>query len=115
MQKYCLEKILNYRTRNGEVVYEIKFRQFFLFSSYLFYIEYFVKLSGYSSEMNTSEPENHLNQSLLASVRESREQISEENVKIECSSKLEKAQPALDDTYCYGFDRGLEAEKVLGK
>lgn len=66
--------------------------------------------------MNTWEPEEHLDASLIAVIRKHKEEVSNKETNVACPSTTQKLQTnSSDDTYCYGFDRGLEAEKILGK
>lgn len=84
-----------------------------------------IKWRDFSSKHNSWEPEEHLNANLVASIKKLTENTSEEEHSME--KKLDMESPGASEeiqtqtdlsgntTYRYGYDRGLEAEKILGK
>lgn len=106
-------------------------------------MEYLIKWCGYSSEFNSWEPRENLSETLIAALRkldeestdqsgsdqdisvpleESHEELLEAKHKEQLEEPdeelLEELQTSNDDnddkTYRYGFERGLEPEKILG-
>jgi len=103
-EEFSVEKVLDRRVRNGKV-------------------EYFLKWKGYTSDDNTWEPEENLDCPDLISefedARKKREQIKKEDRKRKASTPAEDKKPAKkkqsdEDKKPQGFDRGLEAERIIG-
>ncbi|KAB7493857.1 Chromobox-like protein 3, partial [Armadillidium nasatum] len=105
-EEYSVEKILDKRIKNGKV-------------------EYFLKWKGYGEEDNTWEPEANLDCPELISEFEENRKKEEAKKKEEKkrksttaapeeSAKKKSKKPVEDDNRPRGFDRGLEAERIIG-
>jgi len=104
-EEYSVEKILDRRVRGGRV-------------------EYYLKWKGYGDEDNTWEPEANLEcPELIADFEDKRK--AEEARKKEEKEKKRKSTAGVDDakkkkksveedTRPRGFERGLEAERIIG-
>ena len=101
-ESYTVEKIIKKRIRNGKT-------------------EYFLKWQGYSDADNTWEPKENLDCKELIEEFEEKER---KKAKSSGDRKDEKKKPvkeelptkkkAKGDTAVRGFDRGLEADKIIG-
>lgn len=102
-EEYSVEKILDKRVRNGRV-------------------EYYLKWKGYGDEDNTWEPESHLDcPDLIQGFEENRKKEDarkkeEKKRKSQAAddSTKKKKKSVEEDSRPRGFDRGLEAEKIIG-
>jgi len=103
-EEYSVEKILDRRVRAGR-------------------IEYYLKWKGYGDEDNTWEPESHLECPELIAEFEDRRTKNEAKKKEEKKRKSigaddpakKKVKKAVEeDSRPRGFDRGLEAERIIG-
>jgi len=106
-EEYSVEKVLDKRIRSGVV-------------------EYFLKWKGYGEEDNTWEPEANLDCPELIEAfevkRKEEDQKKEENKKkkrqstapAEEPAKKKSKKPVEEDNRPRGFDRGLDAEKIIG-
>ncbi|XP_018027497.1 chromobox protein homolog 1 [Hyalella azteca] len=105
-EEYSVEKVLDKRIRGGVV-------------------EYYLKWKGYGDEDNTWEPETNLDCPELIEAfevaRKKEEEKKEEAKKKKRSSTVaeepvkKKAKKTVEeDNRPRGFDRGLEAEKIIG-
>ncbi|XP_050688306.1 chromobox protein homolog 1-like isoform X3 [Eriocheir sinensis] len=103
-EEYSVEKILDKRIRHGRV-------------------EYYLKWKGYGDEDNTWEPENHLDCPELISEFEERRKKDDAKKKEDKKRKSQVTDDAAkrkpkkaveEDTRPRGFDRGLEAERIIG-
>lgn len=103
-EEFSVEKVLDRRVRNGKV-------------------EYYLKWKGYANDDNTWEPEENLDCPDLISdfedARKKREQVKKEDRKRKSSAPAEDKKPAKkkqtdEDKKPQGFDRGLEAERIIG-
>ncbi|ROT69407.1 heterochromatin-associated protein HP1, partial [Penaeus vannamei] len=103
-EEYSVEKILDKRVRNGRV-------------------EYYLKWKGYGDEDNTWEPESHLECPELIAEFEDRRKKEDAKKKEEKKRKAQtsddpskkKTKKAVEeDSRPRGFDRGLEAERIIG-
>merc|ERR1712212_791668 len=91
-EEYSVEKVLDKRIRGGVV-------------------EYYLKWKGYGEEDNTWEPEANLDcPELIEAFEVARKK--EEEKKEEAKKKAKK--PVEEDNRPRGFDRGLDAEKIIG-
>lgn len=91
-KEYVVEKILNKRVRDGS-------------------LEYYVKWSGFPDSDNTWEPEKHLDCTELIAEFEEATKAKEEKKGRNKKSKKKKDD---DDNRPRGFERGLEAERIIG-
>ncbi|XP_045592142.1 chromobox protein homolog 1 isoform X2 [Procambarus clarkii] len=103
-EEYSVEKILDKRVRNGRV-------------------EYYLKWKGYGDEDNTWEPESHLDCPELISEFEERRKKDDAKKKeekkrktpaVDDASKKKTKKAVEEDSRPRGFDRGLEAERIIG-
>ncbi|CAG0894285.1 unnamed protein product [Darwinula stevensoni] len=106
-EQYVVEKIIDKRIRGGKV-------------------EYLLKWKGYGDEDNTWEPEENLDcQELIRDFNAAREAEAKKDDKKRKSDKNPAAGSSADDkkkmkmsreedSRPKGFDRGLEAEKIIG-
>ncbi|XP_042215145.1 chromobox protein homolog 1-like isoform X1 [Homarus americanus] len=103
-EEYSVEKILDKRVRNGRV-------------------EYYLKWKGYGDEDNTWEPESHLDCPELISEFEDRRKKDDAKKKEEKKRKSQAVDDATkkktkkaveEDSRPRGFDRALEAERIIG-
>ncbi|RWS06120.1 chromobox protein 1-like protein [Dinothrombium tinctorium] len=101
-EEYVVEKILDKRVRGGKT-------------------EYYLKWKGYSDEDNTWEPMENLDcPELIAEFEEERKKRKQEKPKDTKRKQTvngeseKKKRKADDDSKPRGFDRGLEAEKIIG-
>lgn len=102
-EEYSVEKILDKRVRNGRV-------------------EYYLKWKGYGDEDNTWEPESHLDCPDLIQAFEDQRKKEDARKKEEKKRKSQAADDSTkkkkksveEDSRPRGFDRGLEAEKIIG-
>lgn len=104
-EEYSVEKILDKRIKNGKV-------------------EYYLKWKGYGDEDNTWEPESHLECPEM--ISEFEEKRKKEDAKKKEEQRKRKSQAGDDpakkktkktveeDSRPRGFDRGLEAERIIG-
>jgi len=104
-EEYSVEKILDKRIKNGKV-------------------EYYLKWKGYGDEDNTWEPESHLECPEM--IAEFEERRKKEDAKKKEEQRKRKSQAGDDpakkktkkaveeDSRPRGFDRGLEAERIIG-
>lgn len=104
-EEYSVEKILDKRIKNGKV-------------------EYYLKWKGYGDEDNTWEPESHLECPEM--ISEFEEKRKKEDAKKKEEQRKRKTQDGGDpakkktkkaveeDSRPRGFDRGLEAERIIG-
>jgi len=104
-EEYSVEKILDKRIKNGKV-------------------EYYLKWKGYGEEDNTWEPESHLEcPEMIAEFEERRkkedakkkeEQRKRKSVAGDDPAKKKTKKAVEEDSRPRGFDRGLEAERIIG-
>jgi len=104
-EEYSVEKILDKRIKNGKV-------------------EYYLKWKGYGDEDNTWEPESHLEcPEMIAEFEERRkkedakkkeEQRKRKSVAGDDPAKKKTKKAVEEDSRPRGFDRGLEAERIIG-
>jgi len=104
-EEYSVEKILDRRVRGGRV-------------------EYYLKWKGYGDEDNTWEPEANLECPELISDFEDKRKAEEARKKEEKDKKRKsttgvddakkKKKSVEEDTRPRGFERGLEAERIIG-
>lgn len=103
-EEFSVEKVLDRRVRNGKV-------------------EYYLKWKGYANDDNTWEPEENLDCPDLITefedARKKKEQIKKEDRKRKAGTPAEDKKPAKkkqtdEDKKPQGFDRGLEAERIIG-
>ncbi|KAK4298774.1 hypothetical protein Pmani_028911 [Petrolisthes manimaculis] len=103
-EEYSVEKILDKRVRNGRV-------------------EYYLKWKGYGDEDNTWEPESHLDCPELIAEFEEKKKKDDAKKKEEKKRKSQVADDASkrktkkaveEDSRPRGFERGLEAERIIG-
>jgi len=106
-EEYSVEKVLDKRIRGGVV-------------------EYYLKWKGYGEEDNTWEPEANLDCPELIEAFEVKRKQEEEkkeenkkkkrqsNVAAEEPAKKKSKKPVEEDNRPRGFDRGLDAEKIIG-
>lgn len=104
-EEYSVEKILDKRIKNGKV-------------------EYYLKWKGYGDEDNTWEPESHLEcPEMISEFEEKRkkedakkkeEQRKRKSVVGEDPAKKKTKKAVEEDSRPRGFDRGLEAERIIG-
>ncbi|XP_076032299.1 chromobox protein homolog 1-like [Oratosquilla oratoria] len=103
-EEYSVEKILDKRIRAGRV-------------------EYYLKWKGYGDEENTWEPEGHLDCPDLIQEFEDRrkkedakkkEEKKKKSTGAEESTKKRAKKSVEDDQRPRGFDRCLEAERIIG-
>jgi len=107
-EEYSVEKVLDKRVRGGVV-------------------EYFLKWKGYGEEDNTWEPEANLDCPELIGGFEEMRKKEEAEKKEETAKKKKRPIPATEeqpkkkqkkaveeDNRPRGFDRGLDAEKIIG-
>lgn len=88
-EEYVVDQLLDKRIRNGKV-------------------EYLISWKGYGPEENTWEPKNNLDCPDL--VKEFEEKIK----KKKGSGPGPKGHPEEDPNRVRGFDRGLQAERIIG-
>jgi len=105
-EEYSVEKILDKRIRNGKV-------------------EYYLKWKGYGEDDNTWEPEANLDCPELISEFEENRKKDEAKKKeekkrkstastTEESTKKKSKKAVEEDNRPRGFDRGLDAERIIG-
>jgi len=104
-EEYSVEKILDKRIKNGKV-------------------EYYLKWKGYGDEDNTWEPESHLEcPEMISEFEEKRkkedakkkeEQRKRKSVAGDDPAKKKTKKAVEEDSRPRGFDRGLEAERIIG-
>jgi len=96
-EEYSVEKVLDKRIKNGKV-------------------EYFLKWKGYGDTDNTWEPEANLDCPELIEAFEKVRQAEKKRKQngTETESAKKKKKPDADDGRTRGFERGLEAEKIIG-
>merc|ERR1711962_702218 len=98
-EEYSVEKILDKRIKNGKV-------------------EYYLKWKGYGDEDNTWEPESHLEcPEMIAEFEEKRKKEDERKRKTQAGddpAKKKTKKAVEEDSRPRGFDRGLEAERIIG-
>merc|ERR1711915_1158506 len=103
-EEYSVETILDKRVRHGRV-------------------EYYLKWKGYGADDNTREPESNLDcPDLIANFEEKRKKEDEKkkeekkrkSMPADDSSKKKTKKAVEEDQRPRGFDRQLEAERIIG-
>lgn len=92
-EEYVVDKLLDKRVRNGKV-------------------EYLISWKGYGPEENTWEPKNNLDCPEL--VKDFEEKIREKKKRGKGSGPTSGSPHPVEDNRVRGFDRGLQAERIIG-